>query len=117
MLTGKVMLFCHFSVVQDMFQALPIITRAWFGTTLVLTVAGNFNIISPYNYVFIWKGITQKFEVWRFATCFCYAGGFDFNTLIAMYMMVSFSKQYENGGPFNTGAGGENIFIFVLYFL
>jgi Derlin-2/3 len=39
-------------------------------------------------------------------TPFCYAGPFDFSTLIGCYMLVQFSKQYEAGGPFNTGAGG-----------
>ena len=89
-----------------MFLALPIITRYWFGISLVLTVVGNFGFVSPMNFVFSWENVSQKFEVWRFLTCFCYVGGFNFNTLIAMYMLVSFSKQYENGGPFNTGAGG-----------
>jgi len=37
---------------------------------------------------------------------FCYAGPFAFPTLILMYMQCSFSKQYESGMPFNTGAGG-----------
>jgi len=91
---------------QQMFNALPVITKAWFGMTLLLTVAGNFGILSPYYYVYKWENIIGKFEVWRVATCFCYAGGFDFNTLIAMYTLVTFSKNYETGGPFNTGAGG-----------
>lgn len=88
------------------FKSLPIITRAWFGVTLVLTLAGNFGFLSPSYYVFSWTNIVSKFEIWRVATCFCYAGGFDFNTLIAMYTLVTFSKNYETGGPFNTGAGG-----------
>jgi len=102
---------------KQMFDALPIITRAWFGITLMLTLAGNFGILSPYYYVFKWDDIIGKFEVWRFATCFCYAGGFDFNTLIAMYTLVTFSKNYETGGPFNTGAGGGTAdFAFAMLF-
>jgi Der1-like family len=92
---------------QQWFKSLPIITRYWFGISLVLTVAGNFGILSPYYYMFDWTSIVGKFEVWRVATCFCYVGGFDFSTLISMYMLVTFSKNYETGGPFNTGAGGE----------
>ncbi|CAB9514724.1 Derlin-1 [Seminavis robusta] len=88
------------------FNSLPIITRAWFGITLVLTLVGNFGILSPYYYLWNWDKMVGKFEVWRVLTSFCYAGGFDFNTLIAMYTLVTFSKNYETGGPFNTGAGG-----------
>lgn len=53
-----------------------------------------------------WSNIKNKLELWRLLTPFCFAGTFDFNTLISCYMLVQFSKQYETGGPFNTGAGG-----------
>jgi Derlin-2/3 len=53
-----------------------------------------------------YDAIKDSFQVWRILTCFCYAGSFEFNTLISMYLLVQFSKQYEKGGPFNTGAGG-----------
>jgi Derlin-2/3 len=52
------------------------------------------------------NAIKDGFQVWRILTCFCYAGAFELNTLISMYLQVQFSKQYEKGGPFNTGAGG-----------
>jgi len=91
---------------EQWFYDLPIITRSWFAATMVLTCAANFGLIDAYRLVYIWENITSKFEIWRIATCFCFAGGFSFNTLIAIYMLVQFSKQYETGGPFNTGAGG-----------
>ncbi|KAL3916828.1 MAG: hypothetical protein SGARI_007870 [Bacillariaceae sp.] len=90
----------------EMFKALPIITQYWFGATLAITLSVNFSIISAYQVMWSWPGITSGFELWRFATCFCFAGGFSFNTLISCYMLVQFSKQYESGSPFNTGAGG-----------
>jgi len=90
----------------DMFHALPIVTRCWFGATVVLTLSVNFNIIDPYHTVWIWENITSKMEIWRFLSAFCYAGPFKFPTMITMYMLVQFSKQYESGVPFNTGAGG-----------
>jgi Der1-like family len=94
---------------QQLFNALPFITKGWFGVTLLLTVAGNVGVLSPYYFVYKWDNIIGSFEIWRVATCFCYAGGFDFNTLIAMYTLVTFSKNYEAGGPFNTGAGGKQL--------
>mmetsp|Transcript_14036 Transcript_14036/g.39316 ORF Transcript_14036/g.39316 Transcript_14036/m.39316 type:complete len:282 (-) Transcript_14036:890-1735(-) len=90
----------------DMFNALPIITRAWFGATIMVTLSVNFKIISGYQMIWSWENVTSSLEVWRFLTPFCYAGRFSFDTLIACYMLVQFSKQYESGGPFNTGAGG-----------
>lgn len=90
----------------DMFNALPIITRYWFGLTMMITLSVNFGIITPYQIAWSWYNVSSSLEVWRFLTPFCFAGSFSFNTLISLYMLLQFSKQYESGGPFNTGAGG-----------
>lgn len=61
--------------------------------------------------------IKDNFQVWRLLTCFCYVGGFEINTVISLYLLVAFSKQYEKGGPFNTGAGGGTAdYVFALLF-
>ena len=73
---------------------------------MLVTLSVNFGVISAYQIMFSWAAIKSKFELWRVLTPFCYAGPFDFSTLIGCYMLVQFSKQYEAGGPFNTGAGG-----------
>mmetsp|Transcript_18624 Transcript_18624/g.26280 ORF Transcript_18624/g.26280 Transcript_18624/m.26280 type:complete len:297 (-) Transcript_18624:148-1038(-) len=88
------------------FKSLPFVTQVWFGATLFLTLTANFGLFSPYKLFFIWGAVKDQFEAWRLATAFCYAGPFKFNTLITLYMLVNFSRQYEAGGPFNTGAGG-----------
>lgn len=95
---------CRFS--QQWFKSLPIVTRYWFGATMLVTLTVNFQVISAYQIMFSWAAIKSKFELWRLLTPFCYAGPFDFSTMIGCYMLVQFSKQYEAGGPFNTGAGG-----------
>jgi len=91
---------------QEWFQALPLVTQYWFGATLLLTIAGNMGIVSPLNFLLFWDKVKDKFEIWRLLTCFCYAGKFEFPTLIALYLLMNFSQQYEKSGPFNTGAGG-----------
>jgi Derlin-2/3 len=61
--------------------------------------------------------VKSKFELWRVLTPFCYAGPFDVSTMIGVYMLVQFSRQYETGGPFNTGAGGgtaDYVFMMIL---
>jgi len=89
----------------DYFKELPIITRCWFGATMVLTLSVNFGILGSSHVPWDWYSVKQL-ELWRFLTAFCYAGPFVFNTLIKMYMLLQFSKKYESGIPFNTGAGG-----------
>jgi Derlin-2/3 len=80
-------------------------------------LAANFQIISTSQVIFSWKAIQNKFELWRLLTCFCYAGPFDISMLFSIYTLLQFSKQYEAGGPFNTGAGGGTAdYVFCLIF-
>lgn len=88
------------------FESLPIITKWWFGLALALTLFGNLGFVSPAKLIFSLNEITSKFEVWRILSCFCYAGGFSFPTLICLIMLVQFSNRYETGIPYNTGGGG-----------
>jgi len=102
---------------EQWFRALPFMTRYWFGGAVGLTLAGNFGVISPMQFLFNWQRISSNIEVWRLLSCFFYAGPFSFPTLIAIYMLVQFSKQYEAGGPYNTGAGGGTAdYAFMLIF-
>ena len=87
-------------------QSLPIVTRYWFGTALVITLAVNFGIVNVTQIVFYWHAIQTKLELWRLLVPFLYIGGFQFNTLIALMILVQFSERYEKGGPINTGGGG-----------
>lgn len=87
-------------------QSLPIITRFWFGATLVVTLAVNFNIWKLSQVLYDWYFVTSKFEVWRLLSAFLYIGPFEFNTLIALMLLVQFSQRYEQSGPINTGGGG-----------
>eukprot|EP00567_Pseudictyota_dubia_P000584 CAMPEP_0197466216 /NCGR_PEP_ID=MMETSP1175-20131217/64937_1 /TAXON_ID=1003142 /ORGANISM="Triceratium dubium, Strain CCMP147" /LENGTH=288 /DNA_ID=CAMNT_0043002247 /DNA_START=631 /DNA_END=1497 /DNA_ORIENTATION=+ len=88
------------------FRSLPVITRYWFGSAVVATVGANFGIVSPRKLLYSFELIKSNFEVWRLVTPFMYVGKFELNTLIGLYMLYQFSKQYEAGGPYNTGAGG-----------
>ena len=102
---------------QEWFNALPFLTRYWFGLTVVVTLSVNFGILSGYLIVWNWDMLKSQFQFWRILTPYCYAGPFDFDTLIAVYMLVQFSKQYEAGGPFDTGAGsGTADYAFCLLF-
>jgi Derlin-2/3 len=99
------------------FKSLPVVTRYWFGATIAVTLAANFEIISSGQCAFVWPLVRYKFELWRLLSCFLYAGPFSMNTMISCYMLVTFSRQYEAGGPYNTGAGGGTAdFAFMLMF-
>mmetsp|Transcript_4003 Transcript_4003/g.8537 ORF Transcript_4003/g.8537 Transcript_4003/m.8537 type:complete len:297 (-) Transcript_4003:411-1301(-) len=92
--------------ITDWFNSLPPITRYWFGGAAALTLGANFGIVSPYRLIYDFGSIKNSFHVWRLVTSFLYVGPFSINTLMGLYMLYQFSKQYEGGGPYNTGAGG-----------
>ncbi|KAL7545696.1 hypothetical protein ACHAWF_009046, partial [Thalassiosira exigua] len=101
---------------QAWFQSLPLVTRYWFGSALVATCAGNFGLISPMKFVYVWDYVWNDFEIWRLLTPFLFVGKFDFNTLMALYMLQSFSQRYESE-PYNTGAGGGTAdYVFAIMF-
>ena len=103
--------------ISDWFNSLPLITRYWFGAAGGLTLAGNFGIVSPYMLIYDFASVKGSFHVWRLLTSFLYVGSFSINTLMGLYMLYQFSKQYEGGGPYNTGAGGGTAdYLFCLLF-
>lgn len=98
------------------FRSLPFVTRYFLGVTVALTLAVNFEVFPGMHVPFAWTLVKSKFELWRLFTCFFYAGGFSFNMLIKLYMLVTFSQQYEKG-PYNTGAGGGTAdYLFMMMF-
>eukprot|EP00568_Trieres_chinensis_P015599 CAMPEP_0183323686 /NCGR_PEP_ID=MMETSP0160_2-20130417/75097_1 /TAXON_ID=2839 ORGANISM="Odontella Sinensis, Strain Grunow 1884" /NCGR_SAMPLE_ID=MMETSP0160_2 /ASSEMBLY_ACC=CAM_ASM_000250 /LENGTH=243 /DNA_ID=CAMNT_0025491109 /DNA_START=242 /DNA_END=969 /DNA_ORIENTATION=+ len=92
--------------IDDWFRSLPVITRYWFASAFCTTIGANFGIVSPMKLIYSLDNIKDNFEVWRLITPFMYVGKFDINTLIGLFMLYQFSRQYESGGPYNTGAGG-----------
>lgn len=56
------------------FKDLPVVTRYWFGASLVTTVAVNFEVISPHLIPFVWDNIKSKLELWRVLSCFLWVG-------------------------------------------
>lgn len=73
------------------FQSLPVVTQFWFGATVVVTLCGNFGVIDARQFLWSWTDIKDRFELWRVLTCFCYAGPFDFMTLVTVCTCVCYS--------------------------
>ena len=89
------------------FKTLPIVTQAWFGATMALTLSGNFGVVQTSYLYWSWHMIRNRLELWRILTCFCYAGPFEFNTLITIcklefyiciciYISVFFYRNNKN---------------------
>jgi len=87
-------------------DSLPIITKYWFGSTLVITLLANFGVIPVYHLMWNFELIKTQFQLWRFLTPFLFVGGFSFPTAITLMLLYQYSSQYEKSSVYNTGAGG-----------
>jgi Der1-like family len=70
--------------ISDWFRSLPIVTQGWFGATVAMTLAVNLMNVDPGMFIWSWSKIYTKLELWRFVSCFCYAGPFKFSTVITV---------------------------------
>jgi len=91
---------------QQWYESLPYMTKNWITVAVGTTILGNFNIIPIAKLYFDYNKISENFEIWRLVTPFMYLGPFKFETVIAMFLLYQYSKQYEAGIVFNTGGGG-----------
>lgn len=89
-----------------MYDSLPFVTKNWLTATVLVTVLGNFGIISVGNLIWDYGALSQKFEIWRLMTPFLFAGSFSFQTVILIFLLGQYSRQYESSSMFNTGGGG-----------
>jgi len=86
---------------QEMWEALPPITKAWLGCSVVCTALVSFGSVSAERLFFYVPLIVQQFEIWRVFTCFVFFGKFSFNFLIQMFILSRFSAAME-ADPFKT---------------
>lgn len=99
---------------QDWFKSLPIVTKTFLVSTLVLGGLVTFGMVSAYSVILDWHSIKNQFHFWRLFTTFIFAGKFSFNFAMHTYILYENCKRYEEA-PFNTGAGGTSAdFIYML---
>ena len=91
----------------EWFNSLPLITRYWFASSIVVTCAYVFGFIHPSFFVAKHKLLINKFQFWRFLTPFLYFGPLGLPYIFSMLMMLQYSSEYEKA-PYNTGDGGSS---------
>lgn len=102
---------------QQWYDSLPIITKNWVTAAVLGTIIPNVGGVPIMKMIFDFESISQKFEIWRLFTCFLWLGKFEFQTVISLFLLYQYSKQYESGIGFNTGGGGGTAdYCFMLLF-
>ena len=89
-----------FQPILQYYNALPIITRAWFTLSLITTALHTLEIFDTDQLIFDWGRITPpRLEIWRMLTSFAWAGPgtmTDFSVLMLLYSMVLIVPRYES---------------------
>lgn len=92
---------------QELYNALPIVTKVLLTLTFGMTFLVSFNLL-PFHYlIYSMEIVWARFEIWRIVTGCLFVGGFSFNFLIHMYMLYQISMAYESNA-YNTGMGGTS---------
>jgi len=99
---------------EDWFNSLPIITRYWLVSALGSTVLISMGMLDPMSIILDWRMIWNKFQIWRFFSSAVFFGGFSFNYMMQLYMLVSYSQRYESDALNSGGGGGSSDFAFML---
>jgi len=100
-----------------MWEALPPVTKAWLGCSVVSTALVSFGMLDPGKIAFYLPLIMEDYSLWRFFTGFLFFGKFSFNFLIQMFILVRFSSAMEND-PFATSRDrGSADYLFSLLFM
>jgi len=98
--------------VEAWFRALPPITRWHFASVVIVTLAGNFGLVSPFALALTWDAVA-KFEIWRFVTCMMFMGKLGFGFLIHLMFLYQHSQPLELHVDEN-GRNKGDYFFFIL---
>ncbi|XP_060852230.1 derlin-1 [Rhopalosiphum padi] len=82
----------------DWFTSIPYFTKRWLALTAILTLAGRFGILNPFNFMLFYEPFIKKFEIWRAATAllmYPLSPGNGFHFLVNCYFLYSYSIRLE----------------------
>ncbi|TNN05642.1 Derlin-2 isoform 3 [Schistosoma japonicum] len=73
----------------------PPVTSAYIATCLILTVAVQLNLISPFQLYFNPSLIANNFQLWRLVTSFCFFGSFNFSFVFNILFAYRYCRMLE----------------------
>ncbi|XP_057291299.1 derlin-1-like [Hydractinia symbiolongicarpus] len=88
------------SDIGDWFRSIPIITRWWFGLSIVFPLLGRIGLLNPYYMILDFSLVAYKFQIWRLFTSIVYfplSPNTGFHYLINLYFLYNYSTRLESG--------------------
>ncbi|CAJ0576074.1 unnamed protein product, partial [Mesorhabditis spiculigera] len=85
--------------ISGWFQTIPLITRYWFGASIVVPLLGRFGLISAKFCYLSWELVFYKFQFWRPFTALIFypvTPQSGFHWLMMLFFMYNYSKNLES---------------------
>ncbi|KAG5362986.1 Derlin-2 [Yarrowia sp. B02] len=76
---------------------LPPVTMTFIGGVFTLGLLQFLGFASEIHYIFLWKGIVQRHEYWRFVTPFFYFGKLNIDLALRAYFLSRHPRMLEEG--------------------
>ena len=80
---------------EEWYKSLPKITRGWMTTAMATTVLVQLEFVQPFLLHLDFPSLTQKLEVWRLLTNFCFFGPFGMPFVFSLFFMVRYGRELE----------------------
>ena len=80
---------------EEWYRSLPKVTRGWLTASFATTVLFQLEFISPNLIHLDFAALTQKLEVWRLLTNFCFFGKFGFPFVFSLFFMIRYGQELE----------------------
>ncbi|KAL0592245.1 hypothetical protein ABG067_000352 [Albugo candida] len=97
------------------YYSMPEITRFYLSVIFLTTALSTFGFLNPKTLYLDFDLVLERFQIWRLVTCFMYLGGFSFNFLMQLMILVNYSSRLEEA-PFQGGGGATADYAFMLFF-
>nr|CCA16495.1 Der1like family putative [Albugo laibachii Nc14] len=101
--------------IESWYYSMPEITRFYLSVIFMTTALSTFGVLNPKNLYLDYELVWERFQIWRLVTCFIYLGGFSFNILMQLMILVNYSSRLEEA-PFQGGGGPTADYAFMLFF-
>lgn len=102
------------SNIESWFKSLPTFTRIYLCASVITSTLASLGILSPYYLYYDSSLVFRELQIWRLLTTFTFFGTFSFPFLIAMVILVRFSRALETHPSFMNDFAG---FIWAVVFM
>ncbi|PAV82815.1 hypothetical protein WR25_21987 [Diploscapter pachys] len=98
---------------RDWFNSIPLVTRYWFGASVIVPLLGRFGLLNAMWMYLDWELFIYKFHFWRPFTALVFypvTPMTGFHWLLMLYFLYNYSKSTEEG----TFSGRPADYLFML---